>query len=309
MIFFSPATIDQAVGLLAGSPLPCNSPTQHRYRSELHLLDAFRTGRRRTAWVWAAGTPDEPLGVVAALGSASGECRVLDHFGLPDDPDLARQLVRHASDAARAWGCEEAGIFAPPGSGLGDATLQPLAEPLLAAGWRLLVERRHYEFEPAPGLAEDMQTTLRFERLTNPADPRLAAVYRELMHETLDVHDVMSIERVGFEQAVVDGLAFLLDSDPVECIRLATDSADRVVGMVSGRCMPTGRSYVLFVGVAHGARGHGYGREMLAWLTRELVAEGATTLVADTDNSNEPMARGFAAVGWPQTETRIDLVG
>jgi hypothetical protein len=31
-------------------------------------------------------------------------------------------------------------------------------------------------------------------------------------------------------------------------------------------------------------------------------------LIADTDNENLPMAQAFADVGWPQTETRIDLV-
>ena len=65
---------------------------------------------------------------------------------------------------------------------------------------------------------------------------------------------------------------------------------------------------MLFVGVARDHRGHGYGRELLAWQTRRLVAAGATTLIADTDNANVPMARAFADVGWPQTETRIDLV-
>ena len=72
--------------------------------------------------------------------------------------------------------------------------------------------------------------------------------------------------------------------------------------------MPTGRAFVLFVGVCRDHRGRGYGRELLAWQTRELVASGATVLVADTDNTNVPMARAFADVGWPQTETRIDLV-
>jgi hypothetical protein len=34
----------------------------------------------------------------------------------------------------------------------------------------------------------------------------------------------------------------------------------------------------------------------------------ATTLIADTDNTNVPMAKAFSSVGWIQTETRIDLV-
>ena len=38
----------------------------------------------------------------------------------------------------------------------------------------------------------------------------------------------------------------------------------------------------------------------IAWLPPAVIA--------DTDNANLPMARAFAYVGWPQTETRIDLV-
>jgi len=60
--------------------------------------------------------------------------------------------------------------------------------------------------------------------------------------------------------------------------------------------------------VPYEARGHGYGRQLLAWQTRRLIDGGALTLIADTDKENVPMARGFADVGWPQTETRIDLV-
>ena len=143
---------------------------------------------------------------------------------------------------------------------------------------------------------------------TGPDDPRLAACHREVMRDTLDAHDAELIERAGFEQACRESLAFLLDSDPVGCIRLATDAAGSLVGMVSGRVMPTGRAYVLFVGVCRDKRGRGFGRELLAWQTRRLVASGATVLIADTDNTNVPMARAFADVEWPQTETRIDLV-
>ena len=63
-----------------------------------------------------------------------------------------------------------------------------------------------------------------------------------------------------------------------------------------------------FVGVAAAFRGSGYGRELLAWMTRQLIAQNATMLIADTDNTNLPMAKAFSSVGWIQTETRIDLV-
>ena len=153
-----------------------------------------------------------------------------------------------------------------------------------------------------------LPTGLFLEQPTGSDDPRLAACHREVMRETLDVHDAELIGQVGFERACRKSLAFLLESDPVGCIRLATDAAGSLVGMVSGRLMPSGRAYVLFVGVCRDHRGRGFGRELLAWQTGQLVASGATVLIADTDNTNVPMARAFADVGWPQTETRIDLV-
>jgi GNAT superfamily N-acetyltransferase len=80
------------------------------------------------------------------------------------------------------------------------------------------------------------------------------------------------------------------------------------VGMVSILVSATNRGFVLFVGVAHDHRGRGYGRQLLGWASREFVGAGVDLVIADTDNANIPMGRAFADVGWPQTETRIDLV-
>ncbi len=310
--FFHPASADEAITLLAASPLPVDSPTQRRIRGVTHLRDTVRSGRRRPQWVWGVRYADDPtpLGVVAAFGADAPDDRVfvLDHFGLPDDPAVACTLVAHATDEAVGAGAEEAGIFAPTDAAFDDASLARLAAPLREAGWRLLVERRHYEFEPPPGLGEGIGTLLFLDQPTRLDDPRLAACHREVMRDTLDAHDAALVEKVGFEQACRESLAFLLDSDPVECIRLATDATGSLVGLVSGRLMSSGRAFVLFVGVCRDYRGHGFGRELLAWQTRELIASGATVLIADTDNTNVPMARAFADVGWPQTETRIDLV-
>jgi ribosomal protein S18 acetylase RimI-like enzyme len=100
----------------------------------------------------------------------------------------------------------------------------------------------------------------------------------------------------------------MLSSDPVDCIWLAFEETGEPVGMVSGLILSTGRAYVLFIGVAAASRGKGYGRELLAWMTRRLIAKNATTLIADTDNTNLPMVQAFSSVGWVQTKTRIDLV-
>ncbi len=150
--------------------------------------------------------------------------------------------------------------------------------------------------------------SLTFEQLTDPADPRLAACHREVMRDTLDAHDAATVARVGFDEGCREALAFLLDNDPVDCIHLAFDADHEPVGFVSGLSRPNGRAFILFVGVAHDHRGHGYGRQLLAWQTRRLLEAGATVLIADTDNQNVPMARAFADVGWPQTETRLDFV-
>jgi GNAT superfamily N-acetyltransferase len=232
---------------------------------------------------------------------------LLDVFGMPDDPDVARALVAWATSDAGP-DAEEVVLFTPPDATVADAALAPVVVPLEQAGWHLLVERRHYEFEPPAELAARESTTWSFERLSDPADPRLVACHREVMRETLDAHDRALVERLGFDEACRESLHFLVTADPVDRIHLAHDGAGDVVGLVSGRALAGGRGVVLFVGVVHGQRGKGYGRQLLAWQTRRLLADGATTLIADTDNENLPMARAFAEVGWPQTETRIDLV-
>ena len=304
-----PASASEALALLAASRLPVDSPTQRRIRSETHLRDTFADGRRRPEWVWTVDGASP--GIVAGYGSADGTAHLLDVFDLPDDPEAARLLVRRASDDLAAAGGEEALIFTPTDMSLDDAALAPVVAPLRDAGWRLLVERRHYEFEPPPGLAQratTYPTSLRFVQMTDPADPRLAACHREVMRDTLDAHDQALVERVGFEEACLQSLEYLVTADPVDRIHLALDERGDVVGIVSGHVWPSRRGVVLFVGVCRDHRGRGYGRQLLAWQTLRNLAAGAEVLVADTDNANVPMAQGFADVGWPQTETRIDLV-
>jgi ribosomal protein S18 acetylase RimI-like enzyme len=309
---FQPASVEEARALLAASPPLVQSPTELRIRGDERLDDTFAHGWRRPEWVWAVRYADEPtpLGVVAASGTPFPDetAWVLNFFGLPADPMAADALVVHATEAVLAAGADEAGFFAPTDTTADDPSLAAIVGPLRAAGWRLLVERRHYEFLARPGLAADVPVSLTFEQLTDPADPRLADCHREVMRDTLDAHDAATVARVGFDEGCREALAFLLDSDPVDCIHLALDPDGEPVGFVSGLVRPNGRAFILFVGVARDHRGHGYGRQLLAWQTRQLLEGGARVLIADTDNQNVPMARAFADVGWPQTETRLDFV-
>jgi GNAT superfamily N-acetyltransferase len=310
--FFQPGSVEEARALLASSPPAVESPSELRVRGDAHLDDTFTHGWRRPEWVWAVRYADDPtpLGVVAASGTPfpDDQAWVLNFFGVPADPVAAQALMAHATEAVLAAGADEAGFFAPSDTTADDQSVAGIVTPLRAAGWQLLVERRHYEFEPPPGLAADAPVDLIFEQLTDPADQRLVACHREVMRDTLDAHDAATVARVGFDEGCREALAFLLESDPVECIHLAFDTDHQPVGFVSGLNRPNGRAFILFVGVAHDHRGHGYGRQLLAWQTRRLLEEGATVLIADTDNQNVPMAKAFADVGWPQTETRIDFV-
>lgn len=201
-------------------------------------------------------------------------------------------------------------MFTPPDAGADDSRVRSSTDALADAGWGVFVERCHYEFVPVEeaGGAGGSQPSLHLEQLTDAADPRLAVVHRELMAGTLDAHDSATVDRVGFDAACVEALAYLLESDPVDCIRLAHDEVGRVVGMVSFLSMPGGRSFLLFVGVAREHRGHHYAAQLVRLATRSLVDAGATVLIADTDTTNRPMVRAFEDAGWPRTETRIDFV-
>jgi GNAT superfamily N-acetyltransferase len=307
--FFQPTSVAEAHALLAASSLPVDSTTQRRIRSDESLSRYFGSGLRRPEWVWAVrGSDPAPLGVVGAFGSPEGTPFLLDVFGLPPDQSVADELVGRATEAGLLLGLEEVVLFAPTDTSYADDVLVATRTALDRAGWRLLVERRHYSFPPPADLAAGATTDLRFERLSDAADPRLVACHTEIMRGTLDAHDRHLVERLGFDRACETSLHNLVTADPVDRIHLALDADGEVVGMVSGDLLAAHRGVVNFVGVVHDHRGHGYGRQLLAWQTRQLLTDGATTLIADTDNDNHPMARAFADVGWPQTETRIDLV-
>lgn len=147
---FRPTSVEEAVAIVAGLAPPLDSPTQHRLRTRRHLDDAFGSGRRRPEWVWAArNAAGTVTGGLAGIGSQQGAPFGIDVMSLPPDRNEAARLVRWALVEARKHGFEEVSVFAPPDAGAHDARVAPSTAALADAGWRVFVERCHYEFAPA----------------------------------------------------------------------------------------------------------------------------------------------------------------
>jgi ribosomal protein S18 acetylase RimI-like enzyme len=92
---------------------------------------------------------------------------------------------------------------------------------------------------------------------------------------------------------------------PAGVFLLVIDDAGNAVGCGGIRALPDGprgpRYEVKHLYLAPEARGHGWGRMLLAELEREARALGATELVLDTHHTLEAAGRLYAAAGFVQT--------
>lgn len=72
------------------------------------------------------------------------------------------------------------------------------------------------------------------------------------------------------------------------------------LGELIGFVMPSANNTVGYIGVLPGHRGHGYSGDLLARLTATFAGAGVSTILADTDVFNDPMACAFRRAGWSQ---------
>lgn len=307
MELFSPATGDEAVALLTAQA-PTFATRSHTvlFREDL-LRRGFERGTRRPELVWAVRLPDDGpvLGLVGAR-TRGDRLGLVDLLALPVDPAAASLSLGAATAWARSLPRAEATFSVPPAE-------DPIAEPATRAvvgafeehGWRVLVTRKHYAVTPYEGLADGV-ATVPLESAGPAGRDRVEAFVRRMLPGSLDVRDRATVAAKGLEAAAKEGAASLLNDDPVECFRfLVVDGQD--AGLVVYRTMPDGTGYLAQVGVAEAFRGRGLAAALVATATRALVAQGATTLVAGTDDGNRPMVRAFERAGWRPSESRVDL--
>lgn len=298
----SPASVEEAKRWLRAGELTIDTAANRARQHDNSLNRAFDLGHRRPDLVWATFDGDRMLGVTAGRELSDG-LRLLDIFALGPAPS-ASLLIEHASDWARAGDSAEAS-FGAPIEGTEDPTTQTLVQLLERSGWRLFVTRQHYEVAPESLPRDRPPVGVQLERANAGDEERLAALLQGIVEGSLDVRDQEMLAKHG-DASGEEFARELIAADPIEFARFAVVD-DRDAGVVVWRKLPDGRGYVAFVGVASDARGMGLGRGLLTAATSSLLEEGATVLIADTDDANTPMRKAFAAVGWLPSEARIDL--
>lgn len=315
----SPTTRAEARALLTAATPPNDSYTQVRNFSLEQINRALRLGFRKPQWVWAAHNDDGALlGVVAGWGSRARTTPfILDFLDLPvESPGVARALLERAVAASAEPGRATLEIihFLPSGASLEDARVAAFVELLADCGFRLLVRRRRYRLEVLAGQTTVPETLLRFDSLERADDPRLPAALEEILVGSLDAHDTDALSRSDLPTVARDTATEYLEIDPVSSMFLAIDPAipeseNQVVGLVIGGLRGSAENGTAsFIGVSHRHRGRGYAAQLLGWITKRMIGEGALFIIGETDDDNFPMAAAFTSVGFPQTESRIDFV-
>jgi RimJ/RimL family protein N-acetyltransferase len=174
------------------------------------------------------------------------------------------------------------------------------------AGLTHELERLRYEWVPAAGVPEQAgRLTFRPE----PDDEVFVELFRRVLAGTLDATSRKEAEAAGARTQANQDVAFYRDhmSGQRSWWRVAETPAGELAGFgVPSR--NTDFPVVGYLGVLPEHRGRRYVDEILAEVTRILVADaGAATIRADTDLENLPMAAAFERCGYRVTGRRLVL--
>lgn len=317
-----PTTPEQALAQLRGARSELGTPISDLVVTDDHLTTAFANRNRRPEWTWVASGDDDgdggrTVGRVAGWGApANDQPWILDFFDLGAEPDrveIMAALLRRAAADLHADGLEQVELNLFPPAGWRDdppPALDELLAAAKAAGFEILVTRRRFRWTPAAGLPSmsDDGAGLRFEPVAGPDDPVLADAYLRTFEGSLDAHTRKSLLTRDAAELAAEELADMVNyAGPADGWRVAYDPGGALVGLVTGN--PGAKAFTGYVGVVPEQRGHGYARELLAWMTRWQAEQGAEKVVGETDDENVPMAKAFEAAGFVQESARIDLVG
>jgi RimJ/RimL family protein N-acetyltransferase len=286
----------------------------------------FERGEYRPEWAWIAeAEPGQALAAAAiwwgtasdvmpaALDSlfAIAACGSAPEHEADGRPRLAARLLAAGHEVFAGAGLKRPPafhMFLPP-----DWHDRP--DVTSAANWRIdaarragltgMLERLRYEWTAAGTPQPRGQLTFRQE----PDDEVFVDLFSRTLTETLDATSRKEAELSGPEAQARRDVWFYRER--MNGRRSWWRVAENQFGEVTGFGIPSQNTdvpVVGYLGVLPEHRGHGYADEILAEVTRILVAEaGATRIHADTDLENRPMAAAFDRAGYRTIGRRLVL--
>ena len=275
-----------------------------------------RGGEYRPEWTWIA--EDAADGPVRAAGIWWGHPEdpapdALD--GLFTDASLSRDERAAAAGALivaanRAFAATPAFHLMLPGDWRSRrnvvAALSWRMDAALRAGLTDELERLRFEWTSEAGLPG---TSGRLTFRAEPDDEVFVQLFRRVLAGSLDATSTRTASAVGAAAQARADVAFYRDKMAGDRAwwRVAHTPDGETVGFgVPSR--NTDVPVVGYLGVLPEHRGHGYADDIVAEITRVLVAEAAAdTIHADTDLANRPMAAAFERGGYRNFARRLVL--
>jgi ribosomal protein S18 acetylase RimI-like enzyme len=273
--------------------LTCLEPPSVNTTTRENFVGYLASRHYRPEWTWLAVNGDEIAGLAVCWGFPAGD-RPLALDCLYAAPSVTERVPLWASLIRRLPPPMEYHIFTVPAE-RHDPAIQERLEAAAAAGLTTLNERFRYEWtadDPLP----DRSSRLRFEE--NPDDEAFIDVFEQISVGSLDIATRESVQRIGARATAVEDVEHnQMMPGPRNRWLLAYDRAGELVGCA----LPSandGGPVVGYLGVVPAHRGHGYVDDLLAEITWSLAGDGATSIRADTDSTNRPMAAAFNRAGY-----------
>lgn len=278
-------------------------------------------GEYRPEWTWIAEETADvmPLAVAIWWGDPRAVRPVaLDGIFVRESLDpavrtgLAADLLRAAHHAYARLGADQPPqyhVFLPN-------DWHDRADVVAALAWRkeaaqqsgltVSLERLRYEWTKEAGLPVAAGHLL-FR--AEPDDEVFVELFRRVLTGTLDAMSQKGAEEIGPRAQARREVEFYRDY--MLGNRAWWRVAETPDGRIAGFGVPSRNiefPVVGYLGVLPEHRGHRYAAEILAEITRILVAEtGATAIRADTDLQNQPMAAAFGRAGYRNFARRLVL--
>ena len=275
----------------------------------------------RAEWTWVAEDEDTHTILAAAVwwgvptGSTPG---ALDAFYVHESLGDGEQRTAVATallGAAQRSYAVDPGLAEPPAYHVfvpGDWRGRPdvvsaltwRREAAARAGLGTQLERLRYKWTPEAGIPAP---TGRLSFRAEPDDEVFVDVLARVVQGSFDSYTTAQAAELGAEAHAREDVGHYRDRmlGERDWWLLAVNQDGETVGFGIPSRNPDA-PVVGYLGVLPEHRGHGYIDEILAQITRVLVAEaGAEVVMADTDLANKPMAASFERVGYRNFARRL----